>query len=600
MHDSKLPLRPRRYEILAFLFMFAFGLAMIANSLGTADGTWFWYAVLLRNGVRLYSQLHLALQPFFVLETAGFISIFGKTWLAGKLAAVIHVAALSIGFILITRYSDWPGWQRTLLASAAFFMEISTIAFRFDDYHVLAELFVVYAILLLLRIDKGVSLRSSFVLSGVLGSFSALSFATRVNNGGALFIGAAIAILCLVPVRRWVALAIFVAAAALTLVILVRMTGDSFHDYWMCTVTKAAASKGGSSSILTYPFVLPWHTVQFLQGMDNWQPVLLFAVVCAVWAYVIRPALPVRTMRATGRLAIGLALILISVLRTHHRGLQGSLLFSVAALATFLLYGFGIWAFLSWIGSWIAPRPFQHWNRLQILLLIPLGQLAGEALSTGATHGEIYMPMAILFLLLPLAFPMELKARGRSLLLAAATMLLCIGFVYRVIHPYRWWNFRNVTMFRERQWFRHPVYGPMIIERDMLSLLQPVCDDIDARDGHHALLSLPFSFANYFCDVPPWHDYVQTWYDTSGAGTIDAMMKQLQEAPPEWIFYERQPEAIHLHEQVYNAGRPIPHRYLDQLIEQKISEGAWKVVYRNSYNSTPELKQDWLLIRTKE
>src|ERR1700758_5327867 len=88
----------RRYLLSAFALTFAFGIAMIANSQAAAEGTWFWYAVLFRHGERLYSQLQLALQPLFVIETAGFMAVLGEGWLASKVPAVLHVAALSLAF----------------------------------------------------------------------------------------------------------------------------------------------------------------------------------------------------------------------------------------------------------------------------------------------------------------------------------------------------------------------------------------------------------------------------------------------------------------------------------------------------------------------
>src|ERR1700724_2312118 len=83
-YDSPMVLRPvsylkkamddeHRWQAAAFVFCFLFGLAMIANTFGTADGMWFWYADLLRNGELLYSHPHLALQPLFVLATALFM-----------------------------------------------------------------------------------------------------------------------------------------------------------------------------------------------------------------------------------------------------------------------------------------------------------------------------------------------------------------------------------------------------------------------------------------------------------------------------------------------------------------------------------------------
>jgi hypothetical protein len=592
----------RRYQFFAFALTFAFGVAMIANTQGAADGTWLWYAILFRKGERLYSQLQLALQPLFVLETAWFMALLGKSWLATKVPAVLHMAALSLGFFSIARYLPLSDRQKALLACAAFFMGVSSVAYRFDDYHVLAELFPLYSIALLLKLHRGMSSRATFGLAALLGVFAALSFATRVNNGGALFVGAGIVLFCFASSRRWLILLTFGAAAGLALILVVRLTGDSFHTYWMYSITKAAASKGGRGNVLVNPLLLPWHTLLFLHTSRRYpELVVIFSGVCVIWAYVLRPALPIKTMRALLRVTIGIALILFPFFYMHNRGVRdGSFMLSVSTIATFLLYGFGIFAFFRLLAGEIAPSRFKEWNRLEILLLIPLGQLAAEALSTGASHGEIYMPMATLFLLLPIASPVDLTVRGRSVLLAAAFVLLCYGFIFRVMEPYRWWTFHSQPMFVGRQWFMHPVYGPMIIERDMLTFIQPVCKDVDSDGSNRELLSLPYSFANYFCDVPPWHDYVQTWYDTTEKSTIDALMKQLQQTPPKWVFYQRQPEVVSFHEQLFNGGRPLPQRYLDQWIDKKISDGAWKVVYRSTYGSMPLMDQDWLLIQTRQ
>ena len=99
---------------------------------------------------------------------------------------------------------------------------------------------------------------------------------------------------------------------------------------------------------------------------------------------------------------------------------------------------------------------------------------------------------------------------------------------------------------------------------------------------------MPFSYANYFCAVPPWHGHVQTWYDISSLATIDRLRQELRQAPPKWILYEKQPETLRIHEIVFNGGKPIPFRYLDQMIGQKIDDGSWKVVYKSSYGGAKD------------
>jgi hypothetical protein len=172
------------------------------------------------------------------------------------------------------------------------------------------------------------------------------------------------------------------------------------------------------------------------------------------------------------------------------------------------------------------------------------------------------------------------------------------------MEPLRWTNEVNQPMFVSRQWYMHPVYGPMIIEREMIAFIEPVCEKASTHGADEGFLSLPFPYANYFCNVPPWHNHVQTWYDISTMATIEGLIGELQQDPPKWIFYQRQPEALNGNEFLFNGGKPIPYRQLDRMIEQKIVAGSWKVIYKSSYGGTMEwgdnwLSQEWFLIQTR-
>jgi hypothetical protein len=143
----------------------------------------------------------------------------------------------------------------------------------------------------------------------------------------------------------------------------------------------------------------------------------------------------------------------------------------------------------------------------------------------------------------------------------------------------------------------------MIIERNMLAFIEPVCKTMGHGGPDAGFLSLPYSYANYFCAFPPWHNHVQTWYDTAGEATVEDLIKELH-APPKWILYQSQPETLRIHEDVFNSGAPIPYRYLDQMMQQKIDDGSWKVVYKSSYGGTKEwtdawLSQEWFLLQTR-
>lgn len=593
----------RRYQTSALVFCFAFGLAMIANAMGTADGTWFWYAVLFRHGERLYSQLHLVQQPLFIVDTAWFMALMGKGWLVSKFFAVLNVGLYAFSFFALVQYVPMSDRRKAILLGAAFFAAINSVGYRLDDYHILEELLVVYSLVLLVQLHRGLEPKRELALTALLGVFAALCFETRSVNGAALFLGSAIAILCFVRKRPWSSLALFSVAAMMTALFVVRLTGDSFHDYWLNSFEKAANSKGGTAGVLHSALLLPLNTARFLRVVDRQYlaVVCYFVLVCLIWTYVLEPALRREMEKPLLAGILGSVLILAPLYWLYcHRLPEGQDMLSIATIGTFLLYGLSMLAFarlLVWI---IAPSLFTgEWNRLEVLLFIPLGQLVAEGMSSGGLHGEFYAPMAMLIPLLPMASPIRLRRRGQSLLVAAASLLLCCGVAHRAMVPYRWLNFSSQPLFVDREWFSHPIYGPMYIERDLHSFIERVCNLVDADGSHAELLSIPYPFANYFCDVPPWHDYVQTWYDTSSKATIDGLLAELQQAPPKWILYERQPGVLRLHEVIYQGGQPLPHRLLDQLIEQKTGSGSWKVVYKSTYGSALYFPQELLLIQTR-
>jgi hypothetical protein len=179
-----------------------------------------------------------------------------------------------------------------------------------------------------------------------------------------------------------------------------------------------------------------------------------------------------------------------------------------------------------------------------------------------------------------------------------ATMLMVSAMYYKVMMPYSWHSYREPPMFTARQWYRHPDYGPMIIDRELLGFIEPVCRDVNAEKPTD-LLSLPFPYANYFCSIPPWHGYVQTFFDTSSKETIEGVMEELQSAPPKWVLYQRQMTNMAIHEKVFNQGRPLQHRYLDQMILQKVADGEWKVDYSSDYESRPDWDNTWTLMQTR-
>jgi hypothetical protein len=589
-----------RLQTVTFLFCVLFGLAMIAETQPAGDGGWFWYGSLLHSGRLLYSDLHLALQPLFVLETSLTMALLGKGWLVSKLPAVLHLLAYCVAWLVLVRQSGGSDGKKAIVLGCAFFLSIFFEAYQFDDYHVLADCFQLYSLIALLSLRRARNVSTGLALAALLGTLSGLALMTRLNDGAALFVGVGLAIVCLAPTKRLLSLVLFSLMAGLTAAIVVALTGDTLHNYAMYSILKAAGSKGGAGSVLAYPLQLPINTLVWLKiHRYDW------TVACAL-GLVLLWVFPLRLLaRRRGGWGIPVAAAtLVLLLFDFHRVLvvDTSIDFVqiVSAVAVLLAYALGLLVltrFLHWL---LARGGAGAWDRREILLLIPLGQFASGSMSSGGFHLGLYGPVAVLIVLLSICSPIRFRAQwARSSLLAIVALLLCSAFLYRVDDPYSWHTYRELPMFTGRTWYRHPDYGPMILDKDLLQMIQPVCAKVTEGGPPDELLSLPFPFANYFCSVPPWHDYVQTFFDTSSKETIRTLMGQLQQSPPKWIFYQRQLHTLRLHELAFNRAQPLQQRYLDQMIEQKLMDGSWQVVYTSDFGNRPPWDNEWILIQTR-
>jgi hypothetical protein len=592
--------RQSLYQSLVLALCILFGLAAIANTQIASDGGWMWYAVFLHSGQRLYSGMHLALQPLFVLETSASIALFGKGWLLSKIPAALHLVAYCFGLSLIARSSNLSDRQKALVLACVFFVSIDFVAYRFDDYHVLADCFQIYSLVTLLALRKSSSLARSVGLATVLAVLSGLALMTRLNDGAALMLGVAIAILFLAPSRRLLSLFLFAAFAALTVVLVVHLTGDSLHDWATYSIFKAAGSKGGAGNILAYPLQLPRNALHFLARLTTLTLLVCFFGIALVWVFLIRPFFLTRAPGNLLKLLAGVALILLPFLWLGYHLVDSFPVLAFPPLGVLLAYALGLAVVLRTLGQKFLADTAHPWNPREILLLIPLGQLASGSMSSGGSPLGLNGPLAIILLLLPIASPIRLKreaARAYAFALLGLLALDGAAFKYRV--PFQWHSYTAAPMFTARQWYHHPDYGPMVIERDQFAFIQPICSAVQADGAQQGLLSLPYPFPNYFCSIPPWHGYVQTFYDTSTRQTIQALTAELQTEPPKWIVYQRQPYNMSLHEQIFNHNQPLPHRALDQLIEDKLASGTWQPVYTTTYGSNNPFADQWTLIRTR-
>ena len=766
------------FQTIAFIVCVLFGLGLIANTEASNDGSWFWYSVFFNSGKRLYADMHLALQPLYVLETSAFMAVLGKGWLVSRIPAVLHLFAYCLALLLLVRKSSLSDAGKAVLLAFSFFVSITFGAYVFGDYHVLTDCFVLYSLVTLLSLRTSSSVGRTLGLAAILGALSGLALTTRVNDGAALFAGVVLAIVCLAPSKKLLSLLVFGLATGFTVVLVVHLTGDSLRDYAMYTVIKAAGIKGDAGgSILLQPLRLPLNTAGWLNY--SWYGLRDRYLTAAVTGALILALVFLPLRRKIGWWQLGLAVLgtaLVAAL-ANRAGLfkDNGLNLCLVSFVVLLAYGLGIVVAARLISSIIHPTRANTWDRRQILLLIPLGQMASGSMSAGGMHFCLYGPVCFFIVVLAICFPRNLNPEWQQLrlpwntlerlvhswflrvrshllafvqalnsvsalpaitrrhkwwepglavfgavligligppfhipqaglfvddallplagfliilacalgiwavarfifwlvdgnpstgwerrefllliplgqmvvgslfcgiygseaffvavdvfvvvlgffsaikmkaslprdsLFALAIVLIMCAVAFRFNSPYSWYTYREKPMFADRVWYRSPDHGPMIIERGLLRMILPVCEKTRGSGGDSELLSVPFPTANYFCAIPPWHGYVQTFFDTASPQTIQNLMDELQHSPPKWIFYQRQLRTLRFHEVVFNQGNPLAQRYLGQFIERRVGEGTWRIVYNSDFgestlgsaNFVPQWDNQWVLIQTR-
>ena len=585
---------------LMFVFCLLFGLAMIADTQAAGDGVWYWYATFLHSGKHLYRDMHLALQPLYVLETAWVLALLGKGWVVSKAPAILHLVAYCVGLLLLVRRSELSDGEKAVVLGCGFFVSISFEAYRFDDYHVLADCFQLYCLVALLRLQKASSTRGVLFLCAALGVLCGLTLTTRVNDGAALLVAVAIAIACLAPSQRLLAMVLFFLASGATVALIVSLTGDSLRDYAMYSIFHAAGSKGGTGSVLTYPLRLPIHTLRWLKDRQYEKVIAYVFGVALAWVFLLRPLARRRGRREFALAAAGALLVLLPLHRMYRAFLDITVVMSLSSVAVLVAYGLGLLVLLRLLGWMLRPGGGDGWGRREILLLVPLGQLASGSMSSGgAAPGTLRAGGAAGCAVADLrADPNQGGVGTRHAGCGCGAAAVQCG-----------------PLQVERSLLVAYLPGEATVQRAHMVSASGVRADGDrprpaADDGagvragwrrrpRQELLSLPFSYANYFCNIPPWHDDVQTFFDTTSKETIQGLMKELQASPPQWIFYQRQMATLRLHELIYNHGEPLEQRHLDELIERKLADRSWQAVYMSDYGNSAMWDNEWILIRTR-
>lgn len=582
-------------RFMATLFCMLLGLALIINNQFAGEASWFWDAELLHRGFKLYGDLHLVLQPLMILEMDAWMRLFGTKCLVYEIPAVIHLLVLCIGLFLIMGQSDWPDWQKAIVIVGSFVFWIAGSSYRFDDYHVTTESFVLYSLLLLLLIAKTDAPRRQIGLSTSMGVLCAFAVTSRINDGAALFVATVICLPLLARKRKALITGLFAAVFVLAWLAIIRCTGDSFSVYLASTLTRAVGSKGGTATVLSNPLHLFVNAERLRHGI-RWlfRAVIFLSLIGALVQRVWKKGPWIIFLI---QLAISPAIFALSSTLDQQKIPQHALMDLASCSIVVATYLLSIVVAVR-CGISVFRSGKRNWDAREALILFPLGQLASIASSAaGKPQSGYYAEMVLLVLLWPLLQPTR---RQWAWVNGAFLSILLWGAVVGTIHkwnvPYSWNSFYGQPMFVNRQWYWHPVYGPMYIQTDLLQFMTSTCADIGGIGGSSDVLSLPFSYPNYFCDTPPWHGYVQTFIDITSISTMNKLIGELQTSPPEWIIYQRQTGSLREQEKAFNHGNPSKQRELDKLIIRKLSDGEWKRVDFKRFR----FGDDWYVIRTRQ
>jgi hypothetical protein len=571
-----------------------FGLMLTLNIHPNGDGLWYWYALALRHHQRLYSDLHFNQQPLFVLLTAGFQQLLGTSWLASKVLALMQLVLYCAGLFLVARRIAWQDWQCALLVAAVFGMTISDSFYRFDDYHITTQCFQVFSLLLLFRLrdhDRKKPCQET-VVCALLGFLSGLATANRINDGVGLCVSSVIILFFFIPARRFRSLVVYASATAFSFLGTIALTLDSFAAWRFHSITEAARIKGGSGNLVVAILSFPYRVAAAVLHPKGL--LLIFALAVVFYLFKQFPG----ALRAGARLRgrwdwiLSGVMLLLTVLFVS-QAVKGLANQKLGQLGVLLIVPFGVWIHLRPILAYFRLAS-DDWDRAQMLFAVPFWSLVAGAMTAGSTLPGYEPSVAVALLLLPLLFePAITWIWVRRGTLVVAWLIVVASLVSKLVVPYEWHHFRSEPLFVDRVWYHHPQFGPMYLERPQLTEFLPVCQAIQRGSGSHDLLSIPFPYPNYFCDMPPWHGYVQTWYDISGPETINRLTSELSAAPPRWIVYQRAGDSMRLNEMAYSGGRASPQRELDALIMARIVNRSWTIVQRSCYDGS-----DWIFIRT--
>lgn len=582
-----------RWSIAAALAVcFIFGVASLALVQGAGDGVWHFYASSFLNGKRLYSDLHLVQQPIFILIHALGMSIFGGTYYGERVIFVFVLGGyLYFAYRLIDR-SERSNAFKALLLLVFFFCGINFEAYRFDDYHAFENMLALVVLLLCVDYFAG-SVRNPFRVMSILGICIALAVLTRVNDGLVIFAVATGFVIARRQSGFLLHYGSLLVAMLLTAGCVFLILGESPEVWLRSTVLDAVTAKGGASDALLAPLKLIANSADYVfMNVDRtkWEFILGLSVVFSA-ALVIG-----KVQSAKIRFALG-AMLAIVYYYMVAKCLAGNVIPYFTAMSVQFLVGFVLLRTWPWLRQWGKGGGAIAYSGNQLMILMPLALFVSGSVSSGGWHYGLYFPFALSLVIIAILSDRSSLSRGIGVFLAAVLLQLGVfAFQAKLNNPYSWHSYSSPSLTEKRILVKNDHLGYMLVDRNLEAFIAPVCAII-LEKHETSLLSLPFPYANYICGISPWHDHVQSFFDTATSRDIQQIIQELQDGPPRYVLYQRQLENLGVHESLFNGGRPLSHRTLDQFIMTNIDDGKWSIVYKHFVAAFGG--STWMLIDTK-
>lgn len=576
----------RAAKVAAPAFCFLSGTILLVLVLSPGDGFWPLHAELMLQGNRLYSDLGVNQQPLFFL-----LSMLSYKYAPGTILGqrIMPLILLALDVYIIYKSAAFVSKSRLellVLQLAVFFTASGSSYFRFDDYHLLTHFGVFTSIYLSMLYIADREPLARYTLLQVL--IATLVFLTRINDAFAIVASVGLIVLLkhgfsrvLIPLAG---VGIILSSSILFLTLLA--LGESPTTWLQSTFIEASSAKGGAS-MLSYPYKLVLNSVAYIKSPIVAPLSVLFVPIAVGSAAAWRLR---QNETWSNRIVAATCVYSIVILQ------RGYSLDALHTLPPSLFLGLIVGTVVC--ATLMAARRLQGLDQSHIwwaLSFYPLFSFLFGSLSTAGEIGPMIFPLAAALLVFPIVVLSQLRpafVKGVRLgFMLLCTLLAADGSWTRFRIPFSWWSYSVSPLGPEYKLRSDSRRGVHFITDDLAALIDPVCARLEQNSS---LMSTPFPFANYYCGVPTWRGYVQTWYDLSTDAKINRLLNDLRRRPPDYVFYQQQEGALRHHEEVFNQGRPLPYRKLESYIRERVFRGEWRVVYESRLYPDSH----WLLLRT--